>query len=55
MFVVNFDFREHIFPLKILAINIPVLFTELILYPLQRLQTLMISQPHSILNKGELR
>lgn len=44
MFVVNFDFSDHILPLKLLAINIPVAITEIITYPLQRLQTLLISQ-----------
>jgi hypothetical protein len=43
MFVVNFDFSDHLLPLKLLAINIPVALTEVITYPLQRLQTLLIS------------
>jgi hypothetical protein len=43
MFVVNFDFSDLIFPLKIIAINIPVIITETLAYPLQRLQTLLVS------------
>lgn len=48
MFVVNFDFTDHILPLKLLAINIPVVITEVMAYPLQRLQTLLISQSSNI-------
>lgn len=48
MFVVNFDFTDHILPLKLLAINIPVIVIEVLAYPLQRLQTLLISQPSYI-------
>ena len=48
MFVVNFDFSDLSFPIKLLAINIPVAITEIITYPLQRLQTLLIAQPSYI-------
>ncbi len=42
MFVINFDFSNYGFLHKLAAINIPVLATELITYPLQRLQTQII-------------
>ena len=45
MFVVNFDFSDHLLPLKLLAINLPVVLTEIVTYPLQRLQTLLVAQP----------
>ena len=45
MYVVNFDFSDHFLPVKLMAINIPVFVTELLTYPLQRLQTLLVSQP----------
>jgi hypothetical protein len=44
MFVVNFDFSSHFLPIKLLAINIPVIITEIITYPLQRLQTLLVAE-----------
>ena len=44
MYVVNFDFSDQFLPFKLMAINIPVFVTELLTYPLQRLQTLLISQ-----------
>lgn len=50
MYVVNFDFTDHILPLKILAINVPVILTEVVTYPLQRLQTLLVSQSSMITN-----
>ena len=45
MFVVNFDFSQHTFLHKFAAINLPVLLTELITYPLQRIQTQLILAP----------
>lgn len=50
MFVVNFDFSNHILPLELLAINLPVIITEIASYPFQRLQTLQILQKHSYTN-----
>jgi hypothetical protein len=44
MFVVNFDFSDYSFFPKLLAINIPVLLTEFVTYPLQRLQTQLIKR-----------
>lgn len=48
MFVVNFDFSDHLLPLKLLAINVPVVLTEIATYPLQRLQTLLVSEPRYV-------
>ena len=45
MFVINFDFSEYILPKKFLLINIPVILTEFLTYPLQRIQTLLIAKP----------
>lgn len=46
MFVVNFDFSTYGFFQKLAAINIPVVITELVTYPLQRLQTQLIKRPN---------
>lgn len=48
MFVVNFDFTDHLLPLKLLAINVPVVVAEVLTYPLQRIQTLLVTNPHLI-------
>lgn len=44
MFVVNFDFSPYNLLPKFLLINIPVVLTELVTYPLQRLQTQLIKR-----------
>ncbi len=44
MFVVNFDFSSYDFFPKLLAINLPVVLTELLTYPLQRMQTQLIKK-----------
>lgn len=44
MFVVNFDFSSYGFFSKLVAINIPVLLTEIVTYPLQRLQVQLIKR-----------
>ncbi len=47
MFVVNFDFSQYSFFPKLLAINIPVILTEIVTYPLQRMQVQLIKrQPY---------
>jgi hypothetical protein len=46
MFVINFDFSQEILPTKLFLINIPVIITEMLSYPLQRLQTLLISKTY---------
>jgi hypothetical protein len=44
MFVINFDFSSFGFFSKLAAINLPVVLTELVTYPLQRLQTQLIKR-----------
>lgn len=54
MFVVNFDFSSFDFLPKLLAINLPVVLTELLTYPLQRLQTQLIKR-ETYLTGSQLR
>ena len=44
MFVINFDFSSFSFFHKFIAVNLPVAITELITYPLQRIQTQLIKK-----------
>ena len=44
MFVINFDFSSYDLVPKLLAINIPILISELITYPLQRIQMQLIKR-----------
>lgn len=47
MFVANFDFSEYELLAKFLSINIPVVLTELLTYPLQRIQVqLIMKEPY---------
>jgi hypothetical protein len=39
MFVINFDFSDYHYHFKFLTVNLPVILTELVTYPLQRVQT----------------
>ena len=50
MYVVNFDFSDHILPKQLLVVNLPVLVTELFTYPLQRLQTLLVATRNYVTN-----
>jgi hypothetical protein len=54
MFVVNFDFSGYEFWTKLAAINVPVILTELLTYPLQRLQTQLIARER-LLSGSQLR
>lgn len=48
MFVINFDFSEYHSHFKFLLVNIPVLITEVLTYPLQRIQTQLIIRDNFI-------
>lgn len=50
MFVINFDFSEYHSHFKFILINVPVLITEALTYPLQRVQTQLITRTNYITN-----
>lgn len=50
MFVINFDFSEYHSHFKFILINVPVIITEALTYPLQRVQTQLITRPNYITN-----
>ena len=48
MFVINFDFSQYHSHFKFLLVNIPVVITQLLTYPLQRIQTNLILRDNYI-------
>ena len=42
MFLINYDFNDFHYTYKFLLINVPVILTELLTYPLQRVQTQLV-------------
>ena len=50
MFVINYDFSQYHSHFKFILINIPVILTEALTYPLQRIQTQLITRENMITN-----